>query len=274
MIKQIIHVSDIHLKTYQLHDLFRTQLTKFIDSVTEKMVGYEHDEIRIVLTGDIVDQKINVSNEQFVLLSWFFYELTKIGGLIVLTGNHDFLINNQERVDSLSPIIDLLNKGQRNSNGKEYIKYLKDRGVVEDENVKWVVYSLYEDNIRPEFVKEDGLYVGLFHGQIQGMSTDLGFSFDDGYDKLNFLDLDLVLCGDIHKRQVFETPNKRKGYMIGSLIQLEHGETIKHHGYGIYDVEEDEYSFVDIESDQPFMHFKITDIKDIEDGKEVLLNLG
>jgi len=274
MIKQIIHLSDLHVKNYQLHDLFRTQLTKFIDDVARRLDGYEHNEIRIVITGDIVDQKINISNEQVVLLSWFFYELSKIGVIIVLPGNHDFLINNQERVDSLSPIINLLNKGQRNANGKEYIKYLKDRGVVEDENVKWVVYSLYEDNKRPEFEKGDGFYVGLFHGQIQGMSTDLGFSFDNGYDKLNFLDLDLVLCGDIHKRQVFETPNKRKGYMIGSLIQLEHGETIKHHGYGMYDVENDKYDFVDIESEQPFMHFKITDITDIEDGKETLLNLG
>lgn len=61
---------------------------------------------------------------------------------------------------------------------------------------------------------------------------------------------------------------------IGSLIQQNFGETIKYHGYGIYDVESKKYEFVDIENEQPYMHFKIMDIKDIENEKEELLNLG
>lgn len=61
---------------------------------------------------------------------------------------------------------------------------------------------------------------------------------------------------------------------IGSHIQQDFGETIKRHGFGIYDVENDEYNFVDIENENPFMHFLINDINDIEDGKEELLNLG
>ena len=266
MIKKIIHISDIHIRTLQLHDLYRIQLQKFIDDVKEKVKSYKFDEIRIVITGDLFDQKITISNEQTLLTNWFFRELAEIGVVIIIPGNHDFLENNQERVDSITPIIDLI----RNDN----IRYYKDSGVYEDGNVKWVVFSLYQSNQRPEFKKGDGLYVGLFHGPVQGMATDMGYKFEDGMDRLNFVDLDIMLCGDIHKRQVFELPNKRKGYMIGSYIQQEHGETVKHHGYGIYDVEEDEYSFVNIESEQPYLHFKITDIKDIENERVVLLNLG
>ena len=268
MIKKIIHASDIHIRTYKLHDLYKQQLEKFIFDVKDKVKDYTYDEIRIVLTGDIVDQKINISNEQVMLVSWLFIELSKISPLIILPGNHDFLVNNQERVDSLTPIIDLITKNN------QVIKYFKNSGVYDDDNIKWVVFSLFQDNKKPNFVKEDGLYIGLFHGPIQGLSTDLGYKFDDGYDPLNFLDIDLMLCGDIHKRQVFELPNKKMGYMIGSLIQKDFGETIKHHGYGIYDVENNKYDFVDIENDQPYMKFKITDIKDIEDEKETLLNLG
>jgi len=266
MIKKIIHISDIHIRTLQLHDLYRVQLQKFIDDVKEKTDEYDHDEIRIVITGDIFDQKINISNEQTILTSWFFRELADIGIVIIIPGNHDFLENNQERVDSITPIVDLL----RNDD----IRYYKNSGVYEDGNVNWVVYSLYQSNQRPEFKRGNGLYVGLFHGQVQGMATDLGYKFEDGYDKLNFLDLDLLLCGDIHKRQAFELPNKKKGYMIGSYIQQEYGETINHHGYGIYDVDDDEYMFVDIKSEQPFMHFEINDIKDIENEAETLVNLG
>ena len=59
---------------------------------------------------------------------------------------------------------------------------------------------------------------------------------------------------------------------IGSLIQQDFGESIKHHGYGVYDVQSKEYTFHDLPIERPFLHFKITDIKDIEDEKELLLN--
>lgn len=61
---------------------------------------------------------------------------------------------------------------------------------------------------------------------------------------------------------------------IGSIIQQDFAETIKHHGYGVYDVETKKYTFHDLPNEQPFLHFKISDIKDIEDGKEVLINIG
>lgn len=61
---------------------------------------------------------------------------------------------------------------------------------------------------------------------------------------------------------------------VGSLIQQNFGETVKHHGYGIYDVEKDDYTFHDLDNEQPFLHFSINDIKDIEDGKETHVNLG
>jgi len=266
MVKVILHLSDIHIRTLQLHDLYRIQFQKFIDDAKDKIGKYDHDEIRIVIAGDLFDQKITISNEQTLLTNWFFRELSDIGIVIIIPGNHDFLENNQERVDSITPIIDSL----RNDN----IRYYKDSGVYEDENIKWVVFSLYQNNIRPEFKKDDGLYVGLFHGPVQGMATDLGFKFEDGTDILNFVDLDIVLCGDIHRRQIIELSNKRKAYMIGSFIQQDNAETINHHGYGIYDVENDEYSFVNIQSEQPFMHFKIGDIKDIENETEILVNLG
>lgn len=67
---------------------------------------------------------------------------------------------------------------------------------------------------------------------------------------------------------------KTKVIMVGSYIQQDFGEKIKHHGFGVYDVENNDYKFIDIENDNPFMHFLINDINDIEDGKEELLNLG
>jgi len=272
MIKKIVHIADIHIRNNQLHDLYKKQFELFIDELNDKL--YDNDDnldvfdFRIVITGDLFHQKISISNEQLMLASWFIDRLTGLGRVVIIPGNHDFLENNTERLDSITPVVKLLNKPSQ-------VHYFKDSGVYRDENINWVVYSLYQHNQRPKFTKEnDGLYVGLFHSPIQGMSTDLGFTFDDAYDRLNFVDLDLLLCGDIHKRQVFKLPGGGDAVMIGSLIQQDFGEDVKHHGYGIYDMEEKKYSFYDLPNDKPFLHFKINDIKDIETESEYLLNLG
>jgi DNA repair exonuclease SbcCD nuclease subunit len=176
------------------------------------------------------------------------------------------LENNTQRLDALTPIIDSLNN--------ENISYYKNRGAYEDENIEWVVYSLMDHNIKPEIPQNDRVKIGLFHGPIIGLSTDIGYKFEDGFDSNNFSGLDLVLCGDIHKRQTFTLPEGGKAVMPGSLIQQNFGETVKHHGYGIYNMETDGYVFHDLPNEQPFLHFEIKDITDIEDGKEVHLNLG
>lgn len=267
MIKKIIHISDLHIRTFQLHDMYRRQFRLLLEELKSKISEYEYDEIRVVITGDIAHQKINISNEQMMLTSWLITQLhEKVGKVIIIPGNHDFLENNTNRLDSITPIVELLSS--------DNVKYFRDSGVYEDENINWVVYSLYQHNQKPEFVREEGkLHVGLFHGPIQGLSTDLGYEFENAYSPLNFVGLDLLLCGDIHKRQIFQLPNGGKAIMIGSLIQQNFGETINHHGYGIYDVEDNEYQTYDIENEQPFLHFSISDISDIENESEKLLNI-
>jgi DNA repair exonuclease SbcCD nuclease subunit len=274
MVKRIIHIADIHIRTIQMHDLYKEQFEKLLKELSLKVYDWANEdvswnEIRIVIAGDIAHQKINISNEQLMLTSWFLRELTEYGKVVIIPGNHDFLENNTQRMDSITPVVELLNN--------PHITYLKDSGdyLDTDGGIQWVVYSLYQHNVRPEFTKQEGLLtVGLFHGPIQGLSTDLGYEFEDAYERLNFVDLDLLLCGDIHKRQQFTLPNGGHAVMVGSLIQQNFGETVKHHGYGIYNVETDEYTFHDLPNEQPFLHFSIKDIKDIENESEEHLNLG
>jgi len=272
MVKKIIHIADLHIRTIQMHDLYKEQFETLIDEIREHNIVWhqediQYEEIRIVVAGDIAHQKINISNEQLLLTSWFLKELSKYGKVVIIPGNHDFLENNTQRMDSITPVVQLLDDPT--------IVYYKDSGDYMDDNIQWVVYSLYQHNSRPEFTKDESkLTVGLFHGPIMGLSTDLGYEFEDAYDQLNFVDLQLLLCGDIHKRQQFTLPNGGHAIMVGSLIQQNFGETVKHHGYGIYDIEKDEYTFHDLDNEQPFLHFSINDIKDIEDGKETHVNLG
>ena len=78
--------------------------------------------------------------------------------------------------------------------------------------------------------------------------------------------------GDIHKRQVFDIPGGKKAYMIGSTIQQNFGEKVTKHGYGVYDIEKDQYDFVDLPNPKPFLSFYINSIDNLVDGTEKLVN--
>ncbi len=60
--------------------------------------------------------------------------------------------------------------------------------------------------------------------------------------------------------------------MIGSMINQNFGESIKNHGYGLYNTETKKYKFFNIDNPQPYLNFKIKDIEDIQNEKEILTN--
>ena len=189
MINKIIHFSDLHIRLFKDHDLYREIMTNALSQWKKEKPD------RIVFTGDLVHSKNQMTPELINFVVWILGECSKICKTVLIIGNHDFLESNLNRVDALSPIIDSL----ENNN----IVYHKDSGVYTDENIEWVVYSLVNHNVRPQIDKSDNLKIGLFHGPIQGLTTDIGYKFEDGFDTARFKGCDLVLCGDIHKRQTF-----------------------------------------------------------------------
>jgi DNA repair exonuclease SbcCD nuclease subunit len=258
MIKKLVHFSDLHIRLFKDHDLYRSILNDMLNQFREIQPD------RIVFTGDLVHSKNQMTPELIEFVAWTLTECSKIAKTVLIIGNHDFLENNMSRLDALTPIIDSLQD--------ENIAYLKSRGEYEDENVDWVVFSLMDHNIPPDIEKTGRVKIGLFHGPVQGLTTDIGYKFDSGFDSDKFKGCDLVLCGDIHKRQVFNIPGGKKAYMVGSTIQQNYGETLKNHGYGIYDVINDTYEFVDLENPKPFLSFKIKSFEDILNGDERLAN--
>ena len=259
MVNNLVHFSDLHIRLYKDHDLYRSILETAISQWKELSPD------RIIFTGDLVHSKNQMTPELIEFVAWILTECSNIAKTIIIPGNHDFLVNNTERLDALTPIINSLN----NPN----IVYYRDRGVYEDDNVSWCVYSQYQGNIPPDIIEAKGIKVGLFHGPIQGMTTDLGYDFGDhAYDTEKFDGLDIVLCGDIHKRQEFSFKTG-KGYMIGSPIQQNIGESIRNHGFGTYDFGTKEYVYTDLENPKPFLKFTINSFEDIENGTELLKNL-
>lgn len=259
MINKLVHFSDLHLRLFKDHDLYRTILKDMLNKFKEIKPD------RIVFTGDLVHSKNQMTPELIEMVAWILTECAKITKTIVLPGNHDFLNNNLNRLDALTPIIESLKNPE--------IVYYKDRGVYEDENVSWCIYSQFQGNVPPEISEAKGYKIGLFHDPIQGVTTDTQYNFGShAYEIEKFKGLDVVLCGDIHKRQIINIPNGKKAYMIGSTVQQNFGESIRNHGFGIYTIDDENYEFVDLDNPKPFLSFKINSIEDLEHGTEKLTN--
>ena len=258
MINKIVHFSDLHIRLFKDHELYRGILNDMFNKFKEIAPD------RIVFTGDLVHSKNQMTPELIEFVAWTLTECSKIAKTVLIIGNHDFLENNMSRLDALTPIIDSL----ENDN----IVYYKNRGVYQDDNIDWVVYSLMDHNIPPDIEKSNRKKIGLFHGPVQGLTTDIGYKFDTGFEVDKFNGCDLVLCGDIHKRQVFNIPGGKKAYMVGSTVQQNFGETINKHGFGIYNVIDDVYEFVDLINPKPFLAFAIDSYEDIINGTEKLTN--
>jgi len=270
MVKLIIHLGDIHLRTYKRHDEYGEAFKKTIKEIKKIASSYERDEVRIVIAGDYVHQKITISNEMLVLGTWFLKKLEKIAPVVLIAGNHDLVQSNSDRMDSLTPMVNLLTDLD--------IRYYKKSECILDENIVWCVYSIFENNSRPDIESaiqefgEDKKYIGLFHGPLIGSSTDIGYTIDHGYGVEIFDGCNAVLCADIHKRQQLTYKNTPIVF-CGSLVQQNFGESINNHGFLSWDVETLTYKEHNIDNDYGFYQFTLNSIDDIETESEILKNV-
>ncbi len=271
MIKKLFHIADLHFRTYNRHSECKEVCSKFLIEVKKYIEdnNLSFEECRIVIAGDIVHQKITISNELTMLVSWFLNKCSELCPVVLIAGNHDLLENNKDRIDSLTPIIEIMNN--------PYVNYLTESKCYLDENIVWCCYSIFEENIRPDievYRKEygnDKKYIGLFHAPVNGAITSVGFEFDESVELKQFEGCDAVIMGDIHHRQNFV----HKGINItycGSFIQQDFGERVSEHGYLIWDVEHLDYTEHDINTEYGYYVFKINSLEDIDSGKEYLTN--
>lgn len=269
-VKVIIHLADIHVRTYRMHEEYMTVFKQLISDLTTLLSEYKKEEIRIVIAGDLVHQKIVISNEQLMLCTWFLKKLEEIAPVILIAGNHDLLENNKDRIDSISPLVQFLYD--------KNINYFKESKCYLDNNIVWCVYSIFEGNRRPDIENakkefgDDKTYVGLFHAPIINAKTDIGYEIDHGAELSIFEGCDMVMLGDIHKRQSFN----HKGIPIAyssSLIQQNFGENVSKHGFLLWDVENKSFTEHDVQNKEPFYQFKIKSLQDLDNGTEVLTNL-
>lgn len=277
MIKKIIHLADIHIPNSNEQRPYSLMLDTLIDDITKeiskfKEEGIERDEIRIVIVGDIFHQKIKASNESKTMFHKMLNALNNIAKTVIIAGNHDMLENNTDRIDSISPTFDINDAYKNIIYADKSLDYKS--GCIEDDNVVWAIYSIFDKYAKPnldKYVGSDKIIVGLYHGDIVGATTDSGRKSNEGINTDVFAQCKCVMAGHIHK---FQCLRRKKVPIVyaSSTFQQNSGENITNHGYVIWDMETTKFFFHEVPNDYKIYKFEITSYNDISNNKEKLLN--
>jgi DNA repair exonuclease SbcCD nuclease subunit len=254
---------------------YAEQLTKFIEKCKEICEPYDKDEVRIVVTGDLLHHKNTLSPESIAFVSTFLRQLQEVAKVLVIAGNHDFIVNNVSRKDAISALFETACFDNCFLLDAE-LGYQS--GYVIDDNIIWSVYSIFNDYVRPDIeqAKIDNpthKVVGLYHGMMVGATLQNGYISEHGVSSDIFFGCDCVMAGDIHKFQEI----KRNGISIvysSSLIQQTFGETLNKHGFCVWDMENLTYDFVELETEYGLYDMEISSMEDLDEDKEVIKNLG
>jgi len=234
-LKYIHHISDIQIRNLKRHKEFN----EVFERTYREIEKYKDDAV-VYIGGDIAHSKTDMSPELVKMLSDLFVNLADICPTILIAGNHDCNLNNLNRLDVLTPIVDNLKHPN--------LLYYKKSGIYPYADVNFVVWDVWEDStkyLQAKDVPGDNKIL-LFHGTVDKSETDLGFKLPSDVKMSQMKGYDLVLLGDIHKRQ-FMNKEKTIAY-CGSLVQQNHGEELGH-GYLRWDVPTRKSTYVEVPND-------------------------
>lgn len=217
---RILCIGDIHLFRNKRFDEHKYVFDEFY-----KYCIKEKPDLTVI-TGDIIDSKLNISTEQVFLLKDFLCNLLKYAPIVQILGNHDLNLKNKERDNLIEAVINDINADTNNDNK---ITFYKHSGIYSyDERTQFAVYSCFDDQLSPfkdsNNNNKDAYTIGLYHGSVKGCMSDNGFKLSEGIDIDEFKECDIVLMSDIHKQQSF-----RNGEIVytGSFIQTKTNENDK-----------------------------------------------
>jgi DNA repair exonuclease SbcCD ATPase subunit len=256
-LKTIYHIADVHIRNVKRHKEYRQVFEKMFEEIRKR--GTE-DSI-IYLAGDIAHAKLEMSPELVNEISWLFKECAKTCPTILITGNHDCNMNNMDRMDVLTPLVDALEL-------KDFY-YLRDTQVFSIGGIDFSVFSILDN--KDNWISADKMFgnkkIALFHGPVDNSQTDIGYVVSSRHFTTDIFDgFDLALLGDIHKRQEMISPKGCKVVYAGSLLQQNFGETLDRHGFLAWDLDTMTYEEIDIQNDYGYYTM------DIDNGKVPVVN--
>ena len=210
---------------------------------------------RIVIAGDLLHSKNNLSPQVVNLVVSFLNNLASLCKVYVLLGNHDINANNTNRVDAISPIISAIN------NDNIYLSTTTQ--TVIDQNIQITLIHLLQQ-IKQQILlpkNNDRIKIACIHQTVNGVSDYANFVYNSSrFTVQSFNNFDAVLAGHIHKPQQLIN---RKPYIVypGSLIQQNFGQD-NIHGLVKWNLQNDvNWQFVKIHNDYGYYSIQIVDGK-------------
>jgi DNA repair exonuclease SbcCD ATPase subunit len=253
-ISKIYHIADVHIRNLKRHKEYR----EVFDRLYKYISDTKTDESIIVLAGDIVHAKTDMTPEVVEMTHTFLKRLSDLLPTILIPGNHDANLNNPSRMDALTPIVNAINH--------KNLHYLKDSGVWEMGGISFAHTSVFGDSkniINSDNV--DGDYkIALYHGPVDKVKTEHGFQIQNKNVNVESFDgYDLVLLGDIHVPNQSLNDDETIKY-CGSTIMQNHSESkYPEHGILVWDVNTKQSEFIPIHNDYGYVTL------DVENGKLV-----
>jgi len=253
-VEVIYHLGDIHIPgTVEREGEYELVLNR-----TVEMINLEKKEKLVVICGDLFHDKTKPYQEANILARDFMKGIGDICETIIIQGNHDINIDNENRKDSIKSTL-------RKLETKYRIHYLTENKIYKIKGINFGLTKM--TNELPTKIEKKNLfelYIGLYHGTLYKSITDDGYEFNNqskikGSDFKNY---DIVMLGDIHKYQYL---NKEKTIAYsGSLVQQNFGETINNHGMLLWDLKTKRSKLIEVSNDYIYKNHLITDIKDYE----------
>jgi DNA repair exonuclease SbcCD ATPase subunit/DNA repair exonuclease SbcCD nuclease subunit len=267
MIHNIIHISDIHIREgdskKSRYDEYITVFNNLCDSISQQPSIINKSAV-IVITGDIFHNKNKIGPSGIKIAIYLLKKLAVLANVIVIRGNHDYRQDHPAEPDMISALTsyDIPN-----------VTYLDTTGIYKFNNISFGLTAIQETLLYgstsgisielPEFPipADDSNYkVALFHGTINGCTLQNGLSSTrNGYPIDWFKGYDAILLGDIHLQQIrratiidnqlcnlphtsicqtYSYDGQIPWGYSGSLLQQDFGETIKGHGYVLWNLQD------------------------------------
>jgi len=253
-IKKIYHIADVHIRNLKRHK----EYIEVFERLYEYIKTTKTDDSVIVLCGDIVHAKTDMTPEVIEMTQTFLTKLADMLPTLLIPGNHDANLNNPSRLDALSPIVNAL----KHTN----LHYLKNDGVWSMGGISFSHSSVFGESkeIIPSEEVSGDYKIALYHAPVDKVKTEYGFEIENKNVNVDsFNGYDLVLLGDIHvPNQSLNSEGTIK--YCGSTIMQNHSEAkYPEHGILVWDVETKESEFVPIHNDYGYITV------DVEDGKVV-----
>ena len=249
--EKIIHVADCHIRLTKRHQEYREIFNRLFESIKSTT-----ENTAVFCLGDIINSKLDLSPECVQITKEFLCGSANLRPTILIAGNHDCNLSNKNRLDSLSPIVEAINHPN--------LFYLKKSGLYGLGNVCINNYSIFDSP--DDYIKGNDIpqiyrnqyehFVCLFHGQVDGSITDLGFKLVNPTIPISLFDHHEIVClGDIHLQQTLQEYDYQNNKPIvrypGSLISQNHSE-IGPRGYTWWDLKSKTYKQIDVFNDYGF----------------------